>query len=113
MVWGVILGCHLIKARVARRGQRSAVSGQSWYRICMQPDGVPETQRPFGAAIFIGPDGVRAGWRVLLFLLLWGLLAMALSFLTDRWVRELAGIDFPVIAVAALGATWMASRLED
>ena len=78
----------------------------------MQPGVTPEPPHPLAVRMFLGPEGLRSGWRLFLFLLLWGAIAAALSFLTHQWVARLLGIDFPVIAVAAVGATWVAARFE-
>ncbi|SPE38354.1 putative CAAX amino terminal protease family [Candidatus Sulfopaludibacter sp. SbA6] len=78
----------------------------------MQPGNTPEPPRPLVVRVFIGPYGLRSGWRLFLFLLLWGAIAAALQFLTHRWLVRILGVDFPVVAVAAAAATWIAARLE-
>jgi len=77
----------------------------------MQP-GSGEHARPFAVRMFIGPHGLRSGWRVLLFLVLWGALAAGIGYVSHGWLGKIWGIDFPVLAAAAAAATWIAARLE-
>src|SRR5271157_4313272 len=77
----------------------------------MQP-GSAERARPFAVRMFIGPHGLRPGWRVLLFLVLWGTLAAGIGYVSHEWLGKIWGIDFPVLAASAAAATWIAARLE-
>lgn len=68
-------------------------------------------------SIFVGPGGLRSGWRALLFLVLVVALAAPLLFALGRAGRglptdlRLAALECGVLA-AALGATWLVSRFE-
>lgn len=79
----------------------------------MQPEGAPPVPRPLVVRAFLGPSGLRSGWRVFLFLLLWGAVLAALGYLAQRFPVSLWGLNVPVIALSAAAATWIAARSED
>ena len=62
--------------------------------------------------IFIGPFGLRAGWRVLMFFLFTGAIAAALQWLTRLPLIRTWGSGFPTFAVSVMSATWIMARIE-
>ncbi len=64
--------------------------------------------------IFLGPHGLRSGWRVAFFLVLAVVLALALSAIKPR----VGNLDLRLLpgelcqALAAAGATWIMARLD-
>jgi membrane protease YdiL (CAAX protease family) len=84
----------------------------------MQPQpNQPEDMPPLAVRIFMGPYGLRAGWRFLLFAFLALMLAMALS-LGVKAVSRLTGPDAAALpgqfigVTAALIAMWVMGRVE-
>lgn len=67
---------------------------------------------PLAVRAFIGPFGLRSGWRVLLFFLLTGAIAAPVYFLTHLAPLRGWGIEFPTFCVSVLAATWMVARIE-
>lgn len=91
-----------------------------------QPDppnllpGEPLPSSP-GRNIFWGTQGLRAGWRLLLFLILAFLISGALNRLLRIWVPvgrqstyspEILGLRELLVLIAVLAAAWIMSRLE-
>lgn len=62
--------------------------------------------------VFIGPFGLHAGWRVLLFLLFTAVIAAALQFLTRMPLARGWGSEFPTFFVSVMCATWIMARIE-
>jgi len=72
---------------------------------------------PRGVRIFIGPYGLRAGWRFVLFALIVGLLMVALSAgarAVSGWLGTYASaiVHNLVVLAATLGAMWIMGRIE-
>ena len=71
--------------------------------------------------IFVGENGLRAGWKFLIFAVAWSALSAALGFLvTDvlhypyvrGWTARDLAVDEVQALVAALLAAWLMSRIE-
>jgi uncharacterized protein len=59
-------------------------------------------------AVFFGPHGIRAGWRLLMYGLLWWTLVFALYPLAGRFIRPEAMIDdVLVMLISSLVAGWV------
>ncbi len=72
------------------------------------------SHRPLAVRIFLGPEGLRSGWRVLIFLVAAFVLSIALGLIAPR-VRNYDLHFLPAEAsqaLAALGATWILSRID-
>jgi uncharacterized protein len=87
----------------------------------MQPDGAsaeprPPARVPAAVRIFIGPFGLRSGWRFLLFFLCCAAVASLISFAFHKPLSQLKGdaaaLGECILAIAALAATWIMSRIE-
>lgn len=67
-------------------------------------------------SVFTGPQGVRSGWRVTLFLLLAMALAVIaggpLHYLAPRGTDALLLLQQAAVAIAAATATWIIARVE-
>jgi len=61
--------------------------------------------------VFIGPFGLRAGWRLTLFILILGVLGTALGLAGRIPALRLGGIAWPIV-LAVLGATAVMARID-
>jgi CAAX protease family protein len=69
--------------------------------------------RPLAVRIFLGPYGLRSGWRCLLFFLVAVALAIALGFALPRSTSDFRFLPAELSqALAAAGATWIMARLD-
>jgi membrane protease YdiL (CAAX protease family) len=73
-----------------------------------------------GGSMFAGPDGLRAGWRLVLYLVMWRLLRVALGILLEKidphvriklWLDLITELgSFVIVAVPAVVMGWIEKR---
>jgi membrane protease YdiL (CAAX protease family) len=73
-----------------------------------------------GGSMFAGPDGLRAGWRLVLYLVMWRLLRVALGILLEKidphvqiklWLDLITELgSFVIVAVPAVLMGWIEKR---
>jgi membrane protease YdiL (CAAX protease family) len=88
-----------------------------------QPEQPPPTlsplqELPFAQSVFVGPEGLRAGWRLLMYYLLFRGLARGGGFLLDWWSPKVGSrlwnyvLVEAAVLLAALLAALVMSRIE-
>ncbi|HEV2448371.1 MAG TPA: type II CAAX endopeptidase family protein, partial [Candidatus Sulfopaludibacter sp.] len=87
------------------------------YRVHPQPSAPAPPSPPFGLRIFMGPYGLRAGWRFLLFGLIVAALATGLSVATHLLDRSIGRNAATVVGnflgvITALVAMWILGKVE-
>jgi membrane protease YdiL (CAAX protease family) len=81
-----------------------------------EPINIPQSSSPH--SIFRGPDGIRAGWRFLLYLLIAVLIGFALGFVLQPWHAHGAArlwlqlVSEAMLVVAAIAPAFVMGRVE-